>query len=171
MSSERDPLLGDFDRDEINHHHQFCALTGVSPSDGSSTRKFDTLNEASLYARARAKRRSQNRVYLFTATLTNTMLLSQIVIGAALTALGASQSSPIMVTLLGALNTIIAGLITYLKSRGQPMRARMFRDDLERVVDEIENSGVMCWAYQKIITVMVQLISMTKYRFAVRSLD
>ena len=78
-----------------------------------------------------------------TASLSNTMLLSQVVLGAALTALGASQSSHILITVFGAMNTIIAGLVAYLKSRGQPMRARMFRDDLERVVDEIENSEIM----------------------------
>ena len=65
------------------------------------------------------------------------------VLGAALTGLGASESSHVLITLFGAANTIIAGLVAYLKSRGQPMRARMFRDDLERVVDEIENSEVM----------------------------
>ncbi|KAJ9620198.1 hypothetical protein H2203_007963 [Taxawa tesnikishii (nom. ined.)] len=71
------------------------------------------------------------------------LLLSQVVLGAALTALGASESSHILITIFGAMNTIIAGLVAYLKSRGQPMRARMFRDDLERVVDEIENSEIM----------------------------
>jgi hypothetical protein len=65
------------------------------------------------------------------------------VFGATLTALGASESSHILITLFGVLNTIIAGLVAYLKSRGQPMRARMFRDDLEQVVIEIENSEVM----------------------------
>lgn len=49
----------------------------------------------------------------------------------------------ILITVFGVLNTIIAGRVAYLKSRGQPMRARMYRDDLERVVDEIENSEVM----------------------------
>ncbi|KIX07640.1 uncharacterized protein Z518_02293 [Rhinocladiella mackenziei CBS 650.93] len=78
-----------------------------------------------------------------TASLSNTMLLSQVVLGAALTALGASESSHVLITVFGAMNTIIAGLVAYLKSRGQPMRARMYRDDLERVVDEIENSEIM----------------------------
>tara|TARA_R110002003_G_scaffold13_23_gene1002 strand:+ start:16657 stop:17043 length:387 start_codon:yes stop_codon:yes gene_type:complete len=71
------------------------------------------------------------------------LLLTQVVLGAALTGLGASASSHILITVFGALNTIIAGVVAYLKSRGQPMRARMFRDDLDRVVDEIENSEVM----------------------------
>jgi hypothetical protein len=75
--------------------------------------------------------------------LTNGLLLSQVVLGAALTGLGASDSSRVLITVFGALNTIIAGVIAFLKSRGQPLRARMFRDDLDRVVDEIESSAVM----------------------------
>ena len=87
---------------------------------------------------------SQKWTYYGTATLSNGMLLTQVMLGAALTALGASESSHILITVFGALNTVIAGLVAYSKiPRGQPMRARMYRDDLERVVDEIENSEVM----------------------------
>lgn len=64
-------------------------------------------------------------------------------LGAALTALAASNSSRVLITVFGAANTVIAGVIAFLKSRGQPLRARMFRDDLDRVVDEIESSAVM----------------------------
>ncbi|KAG8532144.1 uncharacterized protein KY384_003784 [Bacidia gigantensis] len=87
--------------------------------------------------------------YSFTAALSNTLLLSQVVLGATLTALGASESSHVLITIFGVLNTIIAGLVAYLKSRGQPMRARMFRDDLEHVVDEIENSKTMWLGIKK----------------------
>jgi small basic protein len=82
-------------------------------------------------------------MYILTFSASSFLLLTQVVLGAVITGLGASRSSHILVTVFGALNTIIAGIVAYLKSRGQPMRARMFRDDLERVVDEIENSEVM----------------------------
>jgi hypothetical protein len=49
----------------------------------------------------------------------------------------------VLITVFGAMNTVIAGLVAYLKPRGQPMRARMYRDDMHRVVDEIENSEIM----------------------------
>jgi hypothetical protein len=60
-----------------------------------------------------------------------------------LTSTVASESSHVLITVFGVMNTVIAGLVAYLKSRGQPMRARMYRDDMDRVVDEIENSEVM----------------------------
>lgn len=124
-------------------HIQFCLLAGVPPSNQPKDAFQQSHPRRSLYGRAVHKRNVQNRTYMFTAALSNTLLLSQVVLGAALTALGASESSHILITIFGALNTIIAGVVAYLKSRGQPMRAHMFRDDLDRVVDEIENSEIM----------------------------
>jgi hypothetical protein len=96
-----------------------------------------------LYKCATRELDSQNITYTVTACLSNTLLLAQVVLGATLTALGASESSHVLITIFGVMNIVIAGLVAYLKSRGQPIRARMFRDDMERVVDEIENSEVM----------------------------
>lgn len=124
-------------------HLQFCSLAGVPPSNLPDKARQPAISRRSLYGRAVHRRNAQNRTYLLTASLSNTLLLSQVVLGAALTGLGASGSSHILITVFGALNTIIAGVVAYLKSRGQPMRARMYRDDLDRVVDEIENSEVM----------------------------
>jgi hypothetical protein len=128
--------------DNVDHHVQFCNLMGVTPHTLPAGQKH-TPHPQSLYARALQRRRNQSFTYALTATLTNGLLLSQVVLGAALTGLGASDSSRVLITVFGALNTIIAGVIAFLKSRGQPLRARMFRDDLDRVVDEIESSAVM----------------------------
>ena len=137
MADETTPLLdGDAPSDP---HTQFCRLIGTSPPD----KHPHHLGDRTLYRRATQKRNAQNVAYGFTASLSNTLLLSQVVLGATLTALGASESSHVLITIFGVLNTIIAGLVAYLKSRGQPMRARMFRDDLEHVVNEIENSETM----------------------------
>ena len=129
--------LGDHD-----HHSQFCRLVGVR-SEYHPPDESHSPPPRSLYARALKRRRKQSCTYMFTATIINTLLLTQVVLGAALTGLGASDSSRVLITIFGAANTIIAGVIAFLKSRGQPVRARMFRDDLSRVVDEIENSAVM----------------------------
>ncbi|KAJ9611435.1 hypothetical protein H2200_004619 [Cladophialophora chaetospira] len=160
-SNERTPLLwhpsssymdlptggsGTNNEAQVDHHTQFLMMTGAPSSaprpDGKPAPRTQ-IPPKSLYGRATRQLKSQSLTYYWTAALSNTMLLSQVVLGAALTGLGASQSSHILITVFGAMNTIIAGLVAYLKSRGQPMRARMYRDDLERVVDEIENSEVM----------------------------
>jgi hypothetical protein len=150
-SDERTPLLRNHESNfwsfgqerQDSFHDQFCKLVGIPPSDLPPHEPEPRIAPKTLYGRALRLRRKQNFTYQFTAGLSNTMLLSQVILGAALTALGASNSSHILITIFGAMNTIIAGLVAYLKSRGQPMRARMYRDDLERVVDEIENSEIM----------------------------
>lgn len=154
---ERTPLLEDHARnfwtvglptdhqsqDPSTFHEQFCRLVGVPPSDLPPDAPVPHIGPKTLYGRALKHRRQQGNTYAITATISNTLLLSQVILGAAVTALGASASSHVLITLFGAANTIIAGVVAYLKSRGQPMRARMYRDDLERVVDEIENSEIM----------------------------
>lgn len=137
-----DSQLSHTDASGKHSHAQFCALTGCPPSNAGPKDKV-SIPKKSLYGRTVSQLSSQRRAYNASAVLNNVMLLSQVILGAALTGLGASESSHILITCFGALNTVIAGLIAYLKSRGQPMRARMYRDDLERVVDEIENSEVM----------------------------
>lgn len=147
MTSEQTPLLGSQewfrDGNGEDPHSQFCMLVGVSPSNLPPGAKPPRAGPTTLYKRATRDRSHQNITYTLTATLSNTLLLTQVILGATLTALGASESSHILITIFGVLNTVIAGLVAYLKSRGQPMRARMYRDDMERVVDEIENSEVM----------------------------
>jgi hypothetical protein len=139
MADERTPLL--FGEDGPGDpHQQFCSMIGIPPSDTVNKAR---VNPRSLYGRATHQYHGARALHAFMSTLSTTALLSQVVIGAAVTALGASQSSHILITVFGAMNTVIAGIVAYLKSRGQPMRTRMFRDDLERVVDEIENSEVM----------------------------
>ena len=140
MADETTPLMQNGDSGD--HHEHFCVLVGIPPfhKHSPSSQQSDCIP---LYARAVRKRRAQNLTYNFTSALSNTLLLAQVILGALLTALGAMASSYRLITIFGVLNTIIAGLVAYLKSRGQPMRARMFRDDLEEVVDEIEDSRVM----------------------------
>jgi SMODS and SLOG-associating 2TM effector domain len=150
MATERTPLLEDQHNfwsfsveDGDSFHLQFCKLIGIPPTDLGPHEHIPPIPPKSLYGRALALKNSQNVTYNLTALISNSLLLSQVILGAALTALGASESSHVLITLFGAANTIIAGVVAYLKSRGQPMRARMYRDDLERVVNEIENSEVM----------------------------
>jgi len=150
-SNERTPLLQDHshnfwdfaDDGREDYHTQFCRLVGIPPSNLPHDKQSWPIGPKTLYGRALKMKRSQGNTYAITAMISNTLLLAQVVLGAALTGLGASGSSHILITLFGATNTIIAGVVAYLKSRGQPMRARMYRDDLERVVDEIENSEIM----------------------------
>jgi hypothetical protein len=76
------------------------------------------------------------------AFLSNFLLFLQILVAASLTALGGfdSHRARTATIFLGATNTVIAGLLTYFKSRNQPNRARQFRDDLQKVVDQFDDA-------------------------------
>ncbi|KAI9667484.1 MAG: hypothetical protein M1821_000300 [Bathelium mastoideum] len=68
----------------------------------------------------------------------NAGYLLQIIVGAALTALGAAGGPSAAVTILGALNTIIAGLLTYLKGQGLPGRLEQHFQLLRTLREHIE---------------------------------
>ena len=62
----------------------------------------------------------------------------QIVVGAALTALGAANGPKSAVTVLGAANTIMAGMLTYLKGQGLPYRLEQYLHLLRTLREHIE---------------------------------
>lgn len=143
-SDERTPLLreqsSDYgrasvvnatrDEEDMSHaYEQFCFLIGIESPDQPPSKKYSPPHDT-LYHRALEHRRKQALIYALTRALTNTLLLAQVVLGAALTGLGAADSPGWLITIFGALNTVIAGMVAFLKGRGQPVRARAFRDDL-----------------------------------------
>jgi hypothetical protein len=150
MPSESTPLLDTRSCQERNSkgqdkddlHRQFCMLSGVQYSGQSAGTKRSLLDHKTIYGRATRELSNQKLKYLITASFTNLLLLIEVAIGGALTILGAIHES-YPVAALAAISTCIASLIAYLESRGQPVRAQMYRDDLERVVDEIDKSEVM----------------------------
>ena len=107
---ERQPLLPDASYTHDDVHDQFCQLVGVPPSDLPNPKSWRPADR-SLYERAVRQRARQSCTYQMTASVSNFLLLSQVILGAAVTAMGASDASRIGITLLGAANTIIAGLV------------------------------------------------------------
>jgi hypothetical protein len=70
--------------------------------------------------------------------LINTCLGTQIIVAAVLTALGAADGPHSAVTGLGAINTIIAGFLTYLKGSGLPNRLKYHEIEWKAVREHIE---------------------------------
>ncbi|KAL8900874.1 MAG: hypothetical protein Q9207_005470 [Kuettlingeria erythrocarpa] len=99
-----------------------------------------------IYARIVAEERSARFQFYFAASVINTCYFGQIVVAAALTALGASGASNIAITVLGATNTVIAGILTYLKGQGLPNRLRMYWNGLRKCREYIEEKERECAA-------------------------
>ena len=66
-------------------------------------------------------------------------LMAQIAFAATLTALGASRSSHTAVTVFGAINVAIAGVLALLKGQGQPLRLRKELNGLRKIRRHIED--------------------------------
>lgn len=117
----------------------FRDLVGINPIlDSSTSAPPRPAQNQGTYRRlvdAEFKSRIQ---YYASASLINVCLLGQIVIAAALTALGAASGSHIAITVLGSVNTVIAGGMTYLKGQGLPDRLLQYANGLRKVREYLE---------------------------------
>ena len=68
----------------------------------------------------------------------NSVFLAQIFIAATITALSAYPSHRVVLTALGAVNTVLAGLIAYTKGMGLPNRLRKSRDQYQHIKEFID---------------------------------
>lgn len=116
----------------------FRDLVGIHPlpmKEAGQKRPAPNVGTYKRLIEALGKRRVE---YYLTASFINTCLFGQIVVAAALTALGAAAGSHIIITILGAINTIIAGVMTYLKGQGLPDRLLEDANGLRRVREYLE---------------------------------
>ncbi|KAL4936240.1 hypothetical protein BDV06DRAFT_96580 [Aspergillus oleicola] len=118
----------------------FRALTGIesAPALTVSHHSPRTAPNVGIYTRVvRAETKAASR-YRFHATLINTCLAIQIVVAATLTALGAARGPHNAITAFGAINTIVAGILTYLKGSGLPDRLKHYQNEWRNIREYIE---------------------------------
>ncbi|KAL2068723.1 hypothetical protein VTL71DRAFT_15061 [Oculimacula yallundae] len=116
------------------------------PTTTSSTRIPKHIPEG-LYKNTIQKRRKAQFSYYFTSTLYNTCLILQILLSAALTALGSSsKKNGTAITILAAANTVNAGLVALLHNSGLPGRIRSDWNEYDKVemfLVEVMDSGIV----------------------------
>lgn len=99
---------------------------------------------AYLRKRLASQERRQRTEYQLFSIVYNLLSIAQIIIGAAITALGPSGGDHMLaITILGAFNTSIAGLLALLKGRGLPQRLRRNMAELAKVLDHIEEQTIL----------------------------
>ncbi|KAL5116525.1 hypothetical protein ACEQ8H_005521 [Pleosporales sp. CAS-2024a] len=91
-----------------------------------------------IYNRVCHREAQAKRGFKFATLLINGCLGLQIIVAAALTAMGAANSNHVGITTFGAINTVIAGLLTYLKGSGLPNRIRYYENEWKRIREYIE---------------------------------
>ena len=118
-------------------HRLFCEEMGI---EGGTEDHVPVAKPGQFYDEKKKTADNFKYQYWFVASTINFILLLQIVLGATATALTASKiNAQVVSTIFTAIITVAAGVLAFLKSKGQPNRARQFHNDLRKVVERIEN--------------------------------
>lgn len=118
----------------------FRSLTGIDtvPAVSSAGHAIRAAPNLGIYPRVVKAERKASRSFNVYNIIVNVCLGTQIIVAAALTALGAADGSRVAVTAFGAINTVIAGFLTYLKGSGMPQRLKFIQDEFKAVREYIE---------------------------------
>ncbi|KAI1774087.1 hypothetical protein F4818DRAFT_92767 [Hypoxylon cercidicola] len=108
---------------------------GYSQSSPVGTRPAANIGIYSRVVHAEQKAKDSFKVC---SILINACYFLQIVVAASLTAMGAAGVSHGAVTAFGAINTIIAGLLTFLKGSGLPGRLKYYGNEWKKIREFIE---------------------------------
>lgn len=97
-----------------------------------------------MYKHVIAEKNKRKRQYFFMSWTLNIMHFAQVVIGATLTALGPNASRyTVAITILGAANTVLAGVLALLKGSGLPERLHKDAIEFHRLQDWIEETEAL----------------------------
>ncbi|KAI9151938.1 hypothetical protein HJFPF1_09155 [Paramyrothecium foliicola] len=118
----------------------FRALTGIdtAPVLAGAGHSVRTAPNLGIYTRVvRAEQFAANK-YKSISLMINVCLGTQIIVAAILTSLGAADGPHSAVTAFGAINTVIAGVLTYVKGSSLPDKLKYHKDEWKRVREYIE---------------------------------
>lgn len=109
-----------------------------SPTDFEAARQHAT----GIYKEIVAAQTSLRRQFRLVEAIYYLALLANIVIGATLASLGPlARLHPMAITILGIVNSSVAGLLVLLKSQGLPDRLRKDEFEMRKVQDFVEEMG------------------------------
>jgi hypothetical protein len=111
------------------------------PTSEGCTLEDGRKTATGIYKAIISAQRKRAWEHLLLSMLHNFCLFAQIIVGAALTALGPSAANhPLAITILGASNTVIAGVVALIKGQGLPERLRKDEIEFRKVQDWVEET-------------------------------
>ncbi|KAH6856698.1 hypothetical protein B0I37DRAFT_368122 [Chaetomium sp. MPI-CAGE-AT-0009] len=110
-----------------------------APHLGFSLSPHRPADNVGLYARVVRNEQTAKDSYKVFSLVINACYFLQIIVAASLTALGAAGGSNKAVTAFGAINTVIAGFLTYLKGSGYPARFKYCAGEWKKVRELVEH--------------------------------
>lgn len=102
-----------------------------------------TISNDGIYGRAIDEELKARIGYNLSNWFINTLYIAQIFVAATITGLASYHGHEIPLTVLGAVNAVLAGLMALLKGQGLPVRLRRSRDQFQNVMKSIENAERM----------------------------
>lgn len=143
MTSDPDSLIPPKDKLLI-----FRTLTGIDtvPVVSSAGHTVRTAPNIGIYTRVVRHERHAKKLFRAVKFLSSLCLGLQIIMGAAVTALGASKGSYNGITGLGAVSTVTASIVAYIKGTGQPQRLKYVEKRWKWIREHIEQrSASSAW--------------------------
>jgi hypothetical protein len=117
--------------------------SNIGPSDDTSL-ETGRSSATGLYAIAIKKKRSLKTTRIIISILLYTCHIAQLVIGAVLTAMGPSAGTHSLgITVLGATNTVVAGILALVKGQGLPGKIKRSEIEYRRLQDWIEGTEAL----------------------------
>ncbi|CAI7591204.1 unnamed protein product [Penicillium glandicola] len=118
----------------------FRAMTGIDsvPALTQTGHLARSAPNVGIYTRVIINETKAQRSYKIFNFLINTCLGIQVVVAAAVTAVGAASGPHSAVTAFGAINTIMAGILTYLRGSGLPDRLKSYQNQWKNIREYIE---------------------------------
>lgn len=125
--------------EQSGNYEHFCRRVGIWPlSERDASMHRTGANKGTYQELLHAQTKTRVEYYT-TASLINMALFAQIIIAATVTAVSASNGPRMAITVLGALNTVLAGSLTWIKGQGLPDRLATYANELRRVREHIED--------------------------------
>ena len=118
----------------------FRTLTGIDtvPVVSSSGHATRTAANIGIYTRVVRHERAAKKMHRVIKFLSSLCLGLQIIMGAAVTALGAAKGSYNGITGLGAVSTVTASIVAYIKGTGQPQKLKYVENRWKWIREHIE---------------------------------
>ncbi|KAL1604610.1 hypothetical protein SLS59_003805 [Nothophoma quercina] len=131
--------------DQLANFRHMVGIHSTKGFSGSANPTHNNLHfdgraapNVGIYNRVCHREAAAKRGFKFASFLINGCLGLQVIVAAALTAMGAANTNHVSITAFGAINTVIAGILTYLKGSGLPNRIRWAENEWKKVREYIE---------------------------------
>lgn len=124
--------------DALSPLDQYRMATGIASHEEHAIGSSRSAANVGIYMRTVEHETKAKQQHQAVSSVIFTCLALEIVFAATLTAMGAAKVNFIAITVIGAVNTVIAGLLTFLEGSGREHKLRFQANEWEKLREHIE---------------------------------